>query len=675
MKTKSCANQSGSTLVVVIMLTAILMVTVGIAVEYTVNINRHVQRGTTLESAVAVGDACIEVLFNNWRTACRGTPTQALPTNAPLLSAIATPAPSQFPNLPAVANFVKRGVNFDPANDEYNSTYTISNYKVVAVTAEWAKLAGASATPEPALGQLAQNQTVNSVTPTTSATFNYIASADVTLPALGPNGNVVAKVRRVFQKQQLSPWNFAIFYVDPLEIHPGPLFTVTGWVHTNSDLYTAHSTLTFADKVTYGSDWNIAFMPGDLQHLSDVPASPNYPNGLPPARDQALQPFGMDSTLIFNTTDTNPNNDSFHELIQPPVAGYTDPMAGPPPARYYDQAGIIITVKADNSYIIGQGNGDGTYITLNPPASGPDNRTSTQKNLFNMFSGAITDNQTIQDNREGASGGVASIRLATLDISLLENNSNTNWSSWKQGFNGIVYIYDNSATTHPLNPDGTVNTSVNLNANGTTNSNAVKRGIRLLNGKTIPSGGLTVASNNPVYIQGDFNTGGTGATVPSNNLSNLNADGTYVNPANPPAPQVSGYTRAPTSILADAVTILSNSWSDGKSGTVPNASPTTVNTAIIAGTVPTARVGGDGSYSGGAENFPRFLENWTNDTLTYYGSMVELYKSQQSTGEWGKANVYVPPTREWLFDTNFKFNPPPGSIMVYSYIKGKWSLL
>ena len=279
MKTKSCANQSGSTLVVVIMLTAILMVTVGIAVEYTVNINRHVQRGTTLETAVAVGDACIEVLFNNWRTVCRtpGNQTLALATSS--FSAIATPTPSQFPNLPAVANFVKRGVSFDPANDEYNSTYTVSNYKVVAVTAEWAALANASATPEPALGQLASGQTVNSVTPSTSATFNYVASADVTLPALGPNGNVVAKVRRVFQKQQLSPWNFAIFYVDPLEIHPGPLFTVNGWVHTNSDLYTAHSTLTFADKVTYGSDWNINFMPGDLQHLSDVPASPNHKIG------------------------------------------------------------------------------------------------------------------------------------------------------------------------------------------------------------------------------------------------------------------------------------------------------------------------------------------------------------------------------------------------------------
>jgi hypothetical protein len=54
--------------------------------------------------------------------------------------------------------------------------------------------------------------------------------------------------------------------------------------------------------------------------------------------------------------------------------------------------------------------------------------------------------------------------------------------------------------------------------------------------------------------------------------------------------------------------------------------------------------------------------------------MVELYQSQQSTGEWGKANVYVPPTRHWYFDTNFKVRPPPGSLMVYTYVKGRWFL-
>ena len=99
-----------------------------------------------------------------------------------------------------------------------------------------------------------------------------------------------------------------------------------------------------------------------------------------------------------------------------------------------------------------------------------------------------------------------------------------------------------------------------------------------------------------------------------------------------------------------------------------------MNSAILSGIVPTAPVGGDGSYSGGAENFPRFLEDWSHANLTYYGSMVELYQSAQSTGEWGKTNVYVPPTRRWYFDTNFKVRPPPGSLMVYSYMKGRWSL-
>jgi len=96
--------------------------------------------------------------------------------------------------------------------------------------------------------------------------------------------------------------------------------------------------------------------------------------------------------------------------------------------------------------------------------------------------------------------------------------------------------------------------------------------------------------------------------------------------------------------------------------------------AIIAGVVPT-NVYNDGAYSGGAENFPRFLENWDKKTLTYYGSMVELYKSQQSLGEWGKPNVYNPPTREWYFDTNFKTNPPPGTLTLYSYVKGRWFVL
>ena len=126
-------------------------------------------------------------------------------------------------------------------------------------------------------------------------------------------------------------------------------------------------------------------------------------------------------------------------------------------------------------------------------------------------------------------------------------------------------------------------------------------------------------------------------------------------------------------MIADAVNILSNAWLDANSGAALSsriASNTTVNTAIVSGIVPS----GSGFYSGGAENFPRFLEDWSSKTFTYYGSMVELYQSQQSVGYWGSANVYSPPIRQWYFDTGFYTYSPPGSLMIYSYVKGQWAL-
>jgi hypothetical protein len=588
---------------------ATLMVVAGIAIEYTTTINRSVQRTTTLQSAITTADATIEQLFANWRAISRATPSVPLASSS--FASLSLPTCAQL-NLPNVTKFAKAGTAAD-LSDEYDPSYTISDLKIVAVDGTLQPMPSAAAPPGPAVG-MAQTGTIN----TMSATFNYVASADVTLPTA--TGNVVAKVRRLFSKAQLSPWNYAIFYVDPLEIHPGPPFTVTGWVHTNYNLYTAHNTLTFADKVTYASDWFNNFMPGDSQH-PETPTSPSWLANLPPARDTALQPFGLDSGAIFSTADTNPNNDSYGELIQPPVAGYSDPMSN---SRYWNQASVAIRVDSANNVTIGQPNADGTITPFN-----------TTNPLYQMFSGAISTNQSIQDNREAAK-----IRLLSLDVSKIENNANSLSPSYKAStFNGIVYVYDNSNTA------------------------STRRGVRLLNGSRIPSMGLTIASQNPIYIQGDYNTGGTPLS-----------DG---NPGDPTNPQVSGYSRAPCAVIADAVNLLSNSWVDANSfaGTGSRAaSNTTVNTAILAGIVPTAAVGGDGSYSGGAENFPRFLEDWSHAVLTYYGSMVELYQSQQSTGEWGKSNVYSPPTRRWYFDTNFKVKPPPGSLMLYSYTKGRWYL-
>src|SRR4029077_7880522 len=109
MRTKFNYKQSGSTLAVVISTLAILMAIVACAVYYTTTVNRNTQRTTTLQTALAVGDSAIEVLFNNWRSTCRTFPTTVYKSSD--LTAIPTPSP--FPNMPS-SNFVKRGSGIDP---------------------------------------------------------------------------------------------------------------------------------------------------------------------------------------------------------------------------------------------------------------------------------------------------------------------------------------------------------------------------------------------------------------------------------------------------------------------------------------------------------------------------------------------------------------------------------
>ena len=76
-------------------------------------------------------------------------------------------------------------------------------------------------------------------------------------------------------------------------------------------------------------------------------------------------------------------------------------------------------------------------------------------------------------------------------------------------------------------------------------------------------------------------------------------------------------------------------------------------------------------YSGGGNNFPRFLEYWTdlsnskNTRCNYCGSMIGLFYSRVSNGtyKFGGAHVYSAPDRNWTFDTNFLVPTqlPPGT--------------
>ena len=629
MKLNIHKKESGGGIVLVMTTLFILVVIVAVSVAYTNNITRMVQRSNTLVQAVAIGEGSIDTLFGYWRETCRMSPDPSTVltgnsfTGVPLPTGVWQDATTQFPDVP----------NFS-ATANATAGFVVSNYKVQAVDPvdpTYTPLA-ASTTPAPAVGRNDGDGDMGKAT----TTYYYLASADVTLPTL--KGNVTAKVRRIFEKQQISPWNYAIFYVDPLEIHPGETFNVTGEIHTNATLYTAHDDLHFMEKVTFGIDWAKNFMPGDPRRGVETPTMPSFPANLPPAHDVAHQPFGLDALRIFNNTDGNPNNDSYRELLEKAIAGSPDPLAG---KRYYDQACIVIGIAANNAVTITKHDTSGNYTVV------------TSGYLYDAVNPAISkmtsDTQYIQDKREASK-----MRLTSLDVGILRTNlpaAQAHESNWT--WNGVVYIADSSPAPSPA---------------PTTPTSAYKPGIRLKNGKVIMTGGLTVASPNPIYIQGDYNTGS--GTVPSNATSN--------NDPTKPEVQSPRYYRQPCAVLADAVTLLSNSWNDTNASGASAlsglnqrvASNTTVNTAIVSGIVPTTT----GFYSGGAENFPRFLEDWGGKKMTYYGSMVELFNSMQSKGKWGTLDVYGVPQRQWYFDNNFQVSTPPGSLMVYSYIKGKWWL-
>jgi hypothetical protein len=168
------------------------------------------------------------------------------------------------------------------------------------------------------------------------------------------------------------------------------------------------------------------------------------------------------------------------------------------------------------------------------------------------------------------------------------------------------------------------------------------RALKLVHGSTINIGncgavpcGLTITAENSVYIQGDYN-------APGGSFAGANA---------------------PASVLADAVTLLSNSWTDVSSYNfpyTPGSRPGTTSwyrLAIVAGkglSFPhVAGTNDDFGTDGGVHNFLRFLEGW-GGTLNYRGSIVSFYYNMQAVGTYKCcATVYGPPTRGYNFDTNF----------------------
>lgn len=189
-----------------------------------------------------------------------------------------------------------------------------------------------------------------------------------------------------------------------------------------------------------------------------------------------------------------------------------------------------------------------------------------------------------------------------------------------------------------------------------------RRAVKIVDGKlltdlgTCPGNvpcGLAIATENPAYIQGDFNANSGGGGFNDPNVA--------------------------VSVNADAVTLLSNGFNDVNSFAFPFRYPYTsssstgsigrnsVNTgnnawyrvAIMAGKgvsfpQPFTTDPQDFGTDGGVHNFLRYIENWGSQTLNYRGSIISMYTNRQAVGTFKCCTtVYSPPTRGYNFDTEF----------------------
>jgi hypothetical protein len=213
--------------------------------------------------------------------------------------------------------------------------------------------------------------------------------------------------------------------------------------------------------------------------------------------------------------------------------------------------------------------------------------------------------------------------------------------NWVSGARHVLKLVDGALGNVPLSP-------VTTTVNGVTYN-----------------GGFTVSSENPVYIQGDYN---------SNSGDNFWPNGVQTGVADK-----AGHSAA--AVIADAVTILSNAWSDENSmiqtPTQPNGNRTATSTyyrlAVAGGRnlafpFPSwANSNPDYPFAtdGGVGNFLRMLEDWSGATLNYGGSLVSLYNATYNTGLFKCCtySVYRPPIRNYIFDSDFTLPEglPPGT--------------
>ncbi len=320
-----------------------------------------------------------------------------------------------------------------------------------------------------------------------------------------------------------------------------------------------------------------------------------------------------------------------------------------------------------------------------------DNRRQAAVSMVNLDVGAL---KAVVDNN--ASG------YANTSAAFFNGTGSAAFNPANQ-YNGVVYVEfpsepGNLSRTDPVTANVTANGSVNgttyagdcvidsVGAGNTTygvamglgivnaTSNSTSTGVPNPNYTTSTIGqagrvnGFTLATNNAMYIYGNFNADGNLNTPETNST----ADTLY----NSTMPDVPSNPDPSCCLSADCVTALSGSWSNRGSktmDTVASSGAVEINTAIITGIAPTS----GNTLSGGVNNYPRFLEQWTTNSVVcrYRGSMVCLFTSEIGNQGWSNS-YFSAPVRQWGYYNQFKNGYyPPGTPNSRSYFRVNFSYI
>ncbi len=462
-----------------------------------------------------------------------------------------------------------------------------------------------------------------------------------------PNTNI-QQFFRLKAPSIIPVFGFAIFYDGLLEFSDSATIVVNGGIHANGPIYLGSANVqTFNNPLTTANTISSPVNAG-LTYISWVNTTSVVLKGQPP--------YVTNTPAFISPLGTN----NPHVMIEIPP--FTElPTSAIGQARLYNQANIILIVT--NSFPDGVTNPT-VRLTFQNWYDGNIPATDPTKIIYNYTNVTTTFLRT-NPSSIGPSGiGSISMPFLTLTNTFFDQReSKTNLVTQIDVGAFAGWIATNVCCTNKFNSNFGLYPKIFYVADQRTGGSKNLAVVRLINGQQLPyndSLGFSMATQNPLYIQGNYNTtvDGIHFAFASNSTTN-----TFL---------TNGIARTyavPAALTADAITVLSSNWQDRLSSKpyTSMATPTsmTLNAAIIAGNVPSTGTSA-ATFSGGVQNLTRLLEPWNSatQTLIYNTSLVCLYSSKMATNQFQLPGIYyTPPTRDWGFDPNF-YNPgrlPPGT--------------